>query len=580
MDKNIKLPEEWKNIIHKLGDTKFEHLCLYLVASMPGFVNSHLRDGSADGHRDIEAELRIKAPDGLTELTEKWRFECKNLSKGVSFEEISTKIHAANLNKIDKFVIMSNMHLTPPCQDEIEKIQPNLYCKVLDWTGIHFQNILFRHPNTFKDFFPDEEIPSRILDISKPQDILKIPKDIGKIFGLEIELRLDLKKFDSSKPEESLAEIIKDNVTEFEKLDANIRSILYLQFASLFQMLNKESESIFFVSKSLEITPKNVSGLLLKGFIYEKFNDLEESDKCYDEVLQLDSSNKFALNNKAHNLQRHGKYDKALVLVDQVLQLDPNFIIAINNKASILKEKRETEKAILFLEAEVQKHQDSNILLITLVQLYIQDLDFKKAYDLNEKILGGNPLNSEALNNKGVIFEHNSHFVKSQEMHGEFNRAALNCFDQVIKLNKNMPVAWANKSVCKRNLELVEDLEALIDSAIELFPSDSYVLKEKAIYEWNRKNFPQALKILDKSLRYNRTINILIQKARLLFAMDKHNEVIQIVDFILNTDSKDSTAWELKGQTLKKLHNETKGNLCLENAKKYKKEPKSTLLSL
>ncbi|MEE9525678.1 MAG: restriction endonuclease, partial [Candidatus Woesearchaeota archaeon] len=153
MVQNSKSPEEWKRIIAKLSDKKFEELCYYLVKSMPGFVNVHLRDGGADGHRDIDAELKINAPDGLTELTEKWRFECKKLSKGVAFDDVSGKITAADLNKIDKFIIMSNMHLTPPCQDEIDKIKDNINIKILDWTGLHFQDILFQHPNTFSDFF-------------------------------------------------------------------------------------------------------------------------------------------------------------------------------------------------------------------------------------------------------------------------------------------------------------------------------------------------------------------------------------------------------------------------------------------
>jgi len=88
MIKRTKTSEEWKNIIGKLSPENFEHLCYQLVKAMPGFVNVDLREGSYDSGRDIDAEYRGKAPDGFTEITERWRFECKKYSRGVSFDVI------------------------------------------------------------------------------------------------------------------------------------------------------------------------------------------------------------------------------------------------------------------------------------------------------------------------------------------------------------------------------------------------------------------------------------------------------------------------------------------------------------
>lgn len=86
---------------------------------MESFKNVQLRDGSYDGGRDIEADYVSVIPDGITERRERWWFECKKYSKGISFDKISKNIMQADLNKIDTFVVMSNMHLTPSCQTEI-----------------------------------------------------------------------------------------------------------------------------------------------------------------------------------------------------------------------------------------------------------------------------------------------------------------------------------------------------------------------------------------------------------------------------------------------------------------------------
>jgi hypothetical protein len=56
---------------------------------MQGFSCVDLRDGSSDSGRDIDAVYRSKAPDGITEINEKWRFECKRYSNGLSFDIIS-----------------------------------------------------------------------------------------------------------------------------------------------------------------------------------------------------------------------------------------------------------------------------------------------------------------------------------------------------------------------------------------------------------------------------------------------------------------------------------------------------------
>jgi len=190
MIKRTKTPEEWKNIIGKLSPENFEHLCYQLVKAMPGFINVDLREGSYDSGRDIDAIYRGKAPDGITEITEKWRFECKKYSKRIPFDDISGKIRQADLNKIDKLVIMSNMHLTPACKDKITKIQDALNRKVLDWTGVHFQDILFLYPTIYKGFFPDEELPQRFLDTKRPQKLVSVTQRASSHFGIEKFIRI------------------------------------------------------------------------------------------------------------------------------------------------------------------------------------------------------------------------------------------------------------------------------------------------------------------------------------------------------------------------------------------------------
>jgi tetratricopeptide (TPR) repeat protein len=572
MIKRVKTAEEWKNIIGKLSPKNFEHLCYQLVKAMPGFVNVDLRDGSYDSGRDIDAIYRKKAPDSITEITEKWRFECKKYSKGIPFDDISGKIKQADLNKIDKLVIMSNMHLTPACKDEIEKIQNNSNCKIIDWTGVHFQDILCQYPDICKEFFSDEELPQRFLDTKRPQELINATKRAGSHFGIELEIKLKEGQKPPTNMEEA-ADNIKETLLNLKDIDINIKSLIYQQISGLFLSIRRKEDALLFIGESLKITPNNVAALLNKGFVLEKLDDLEESSKSYDDVLRIDKHNKFALNNKAHNLRRKGDLENALDLVNEALDMDPDFTIAIKNKTSILSSFGKTEEALDFLESELKKHQDSRILLESKVNLLIDLLDLKEAMRVNDQILEMDPENIGAINSKGVIYEHNSQYQKPEK----FLPLATEWFEKAISKDKNYPLGWSNKIVCSIRSGLLTDAEGIIDTVVDMFPTNSYILNEKGSFLLEKRDPKKALKYFNKALRYNFLDKALINKARVLLLFRKHKEAIETTDKILRYDTKNSDAWDLKGKALKRLHELTKADHCFKKAEEYKKVPRSLL---
>ena len=571
MIKRIKTPEEWKNIIGKLSPKNFEHLCYQLVKAMSGFVNVDLREGSYDSGRDIDAEYRGKAPDGFTEITERWRFECKKYSRGIPFDDISGKINQANWNRIDKLVIMSNMHLTPTCKDEIAKIR-DPYCKVLDWTGVHFQDILFQNPDICKEFFSDEELPQRSLDTKRPQELINVTQRAGSHFGIELEIKLK----EGQKPPtsiEGVADIIKKTLLNLKEIDINIKSLIYQQISGLFLSINRKEDALLFIGESLKITPDNVAALLNKGFVFEKLDDLEESSKCYDDVLRIDKHNKFALNNKAHNLRRKGDLENALDLVNEALDIDPDFTIAIKNKTSILSSFGKTEEALDFLESKLKKHQDSRILLESKVNLLIDLLDLKEAMRVNDQILDMDPENIGAINSKGVIYEHNSQYQKPEK----FLPLATEWFEKAISKDKNYPLGWSNKIVCLIRSGLLTDAEGIIDTVVDMFPTNSYILNEKGSFLLEKRDPKKALKYFNKALRYDFLDKALINKASVFLLFRKHKEAIETTDKILRYNKKNSDAWALKGKALKRLHQITRAGQCFKKAGEYKKVPRSLL---
>lgn len=572
MSEKIKTPGEWKNIIGKLSPSDFEHLCYQLVRAMPGFENVDLREGSYDSGRDIDAVYRGRAPDGITEISETWRLECKKYSKGIAYDAISGKLHQADQNRVDKLVIMSNMHLTPDCKDEIAKIQNNLYCKILDWTGVHFQDILFQYPHICKEFFPEEEIPQQFLDTKMPQELIGITQKAGSHFGIRLEIKLKEGQELPKNIDES-ADIIKEYLLNLGDIDLNIKSLIYQQMSRLFFSINRKDDALLFIGESLRITPNNIAALLNKGFILDKLDELEESNECIDKVLKIDKYNKFALNNKAHNLNRKGDYEKALNFSDKALDIDPDFVGAIYNKASILTRLGKTEEALDFLDDKLKKFPYSIKLFESKVNLLIDLVDLKEAMRVNDRILDIDPGNIGAINNKGVIYEHNSRYQNQTK----YLPLAMEWFEKAVDKDKNYPLAWSNKITCLCIKGLTTDAEAIVDSVLEIFPTNSHILHEKG-HILLKKNKPyKALKFFNKALKYDALEKALLSKTKVLLLLHKNKEAIDTADEILKYNKKSSDAWAFKGIALRKLRQSGKANQCFQKAKEYKRVPKSLL---
>jgi tetratricopeptide (TPR) repeat protein len=341
----------------------------------------------------------------------------------------------------------------------------------------------------------------------------------------------------------------------------------------LFLSIDRKEDALFFADEALEIIPNNISILLNKGIILEKLDKLEKSNKCYDKVLRIDKNNKFALNNKSMNLKREGALDKALIFVNQALEGDEEFIIAISNKVDILIGLNRSEEALQFLEPVLLKHNDSRILALSKINVLIELLDLKEAMKLNDLILKEEPMDIDAINNKGVIYEHNSKYQNREKYLG----LALEWFEKAINRDKKYPFGWANKIVCLINNNSISVAESVLESVLDQFPDDPYLLREKGRICLIKGEPKKALKYINKSIKKNSMKQTMIGKCRALYSLNKHKQVIDLTEIILNIDNKFSEAWHLKSLALRKTHQMTKADYCLKKAEESVIVPKSLL---
>lgn len=565
--KKYKTREEWKIIINSISHENFQQLC-YEIIRRNGFVNPQLRGKGADGGRDIEAEFDyIIAKEGIRE---KCWFQCKRQKQGVSFSQITTEVQKADDQRIIKFFILSNADTTPDCKDDIQNWNEKHRCRIIDWTGTKFLDLLFQFPDICSYYFPDEELPP-IVNVKTPEDIIKKSSELGNRFGIEFEFKID-KQVNLNNPSE-VAEILKDALLKLNGIDVNLRALIYQQMSMFFFSIEKTEDALLFLNKSLEITPKNVDALLIKGYILERTDEIEESNKCYDEILKNNNKNKFALNNKAANLQRVGQFDEALQLINEALKIDPNFINAIINKSNILKGLKKSKDALAFLDENNNLLEKSIILQNTKVDLYIEILDLREAYIINEEILKKDPANIQAINSKGVIFEKNSRFQKSEK----YLPLALECFDEVTKKDNKYPLGWSNEVVVFVNSGRIDEAEKIIDIAYSILPKNPFIIDKKGLILLSKKNPKEALKFFDKALRLQFREEFLLNKAKAQLGTNHWDQAEKTSERLLKYNPESSEAWMIKGTALKMLHQLTKANICFKNAEKFREKPISLL---
>jgi len=566
--KNLKSREEWKKLANELDFSDFQNLVYELLKAL-GFTQIKQRGSGPDGGRDLEAYYTYRRPNGDQNKVKCW-IQCKKQAAGVSFSQIHEDITRASSQKIDEFYIISNFDTTPDCKDEIERGQGSWSCKIIDWTGLKFQDILFSYPDICKYYFPDEEVPP-ITNVTRPSEAISLSTEMGKKFGIEFQFKTK-KPIDLNNPA-IVADDLKEALLGIHGIDINLQALIYHKISMFFYGLERAEDALMFINKSLDITPKNIEALLNKGYILGKVDEIEESNKCYDEVLDIDPNNKFALNNKAINLRRLGVFEEALELADRSLRIDPNFINAIANKAEILKGLKKSKEALSFLDEKKDFSEKSVNLKETRVLLFIDLLDLREAYRLNEEILARYPDNINAMNNKGVIFERNSRFQYTEK----YLKLATEWFEKTVEKNNKFPVGFSNKAVVNLKLREIDEAEKIIDYAYTLFPKHPQVLCKKGVVLLNRKKPKEASKYFDKALRIWFDEEFLLNKALSELNQRHNKEAKETAEKLLKYNPEESQAWVIKGQALRRLHQPAMASICFKNAEKYKKRPTSLL---
>ncbi|WP_157807349.1 tetratricopeptide repeat protein [Hymenobacter chitinivorans] len=88
------------------------------------------------------------------------------------------------------------------------------------------------------------------------------------------------------------------------------------------------------------------NGWVNEGVLHAHFNELDAAFACYEQALQLDPANSFALNNRGYTHNRAGQYAQAVPDFRRALELNPGFAYAHANLGLALLMLGETDEGL------------------------------------------------------------------------------------------------------------------------------------------------------------------------------------------------------------------------------------------
>jgi tetratricopeptide (TPR) repeat protein len=129
------------------------------------------------------------------------------------------------------------------------------------------------------------------LERGKKEDALKYLKYVVTLYPDSVEPIINLGVYYQENGDLDKA---RDYYNKAKNLHSN-NAALWHNSGRIYYMENNLTEAVSDYIESLRLRPGDIDTLLDKGIAHIKLSELEEADKCFDEILIIDPDNKSAL---------------------------------------------------------------------------------------------------------------------------------------------------------------------------------------------------------------------------------------------------------------------------------------------
>ena len=256
----------------------------------------------------------------------------------------------------------------------------------------------------------------------------------------------------------------------------------------------------------------------------------EDAISCYNQLIEMDSKNKWAWINKGLALTELMKYEEALPCLDKAIELHPKSVEAWYNRG--------------FALAGIGK-------------LGAAILAFDNAIEIK-------PKSADAWNGKGIVLD-------NMGKHDE----AIEAYDRAIAIRPKFANAWNNKGWALAGLGRNEEAILAYDKAIAIESKDRnpWNCKGNALAELGKHD--EAVRAYEKALEIDPGNAIILNnKGAALYDLGMYEVALETFNKAIENDPREALNWHNKGKALKALNRTKEADAVFAKAKEmgYKED--------
>jgi tetratricopeptide (TPR) repeat protein len=244
--------------------------------------------------------------------------------------------------------------------------------------------------------------------------------------------------------------------------------------------VSKDTDSAVSYSKANE--------LVIKGDELRGLGRYDEAIQAYDKVIEINSNNADAWNNKGLSLIMLSRYGEAIQALDKAIEIKPNNAAAWSNKGCALDGLGRYDEAMQASDIAIENDPKlTNALIVkgTVLHHLGRDDEALEAYDIAIAI---DPKSADAWGNKGNVLGRLGRYdeaIKALDKATEIKPNNSNAWG-------NYAIAWGNKGVSLIMLGRYDEAIKALDKALEINPNNA----------WNNKGIANAWRNKGIALRH------------------------------------------------------------------------------
>jgi tetratricopeptide (TPR) repeat protein len=309
---------------------------------------------------------------------------------------------------------------------------------------------------------------------------------------IEAFLQLTSKLLELGELEEAEYEIRRLKETETQIKDKTVKINILLYEGELLFYKKKYKDALVSFNNVLERNPTDHFALFRKGTILRNLGRLEEALEAFDKALEINPKNEFSLSMKGITLGDLGRYEEALKPFDEAIGINPKNDFVLSWKGAALGSLSRHEEALEAFNKALEIDPKDEFTL-SRKGFALRCLGrHEEALEAFNKALEINPKDEFSLSLKGDVLIELDRYEE-----------ALKSLNKALEMNQKDEFSLLRKGVALGSLGRHEEALEAFNKALEIDPKDEFTLSKKGIALRFLSRYEESLETFSKALEIN-----------------------------------------------------------------------------